>query len=224
MWIGVGTNCVRVGTWWTGSEAECQIRRHVGSFDSEQLAVEVFDRFLRACYQTVPSDHSTPSKEGQRACVIKLIGGSDGGQGSIREGDSTINPFPQMRYFSAPSSVGVRIFNRGLHLLTKIAKAVPWRHSALRLMRDLWAFTSCDLSKITSSIAIWEIVSQIFFRQKKWQFFRERKNEIEKCYNYIPSLVVGLLWKVKPDVVNIIASMEPRTAGRDQISPFGCGT
>ena len=57
--------------------------------------------------------------------MIKLIGGSDGGQGSIREGDSTINPFPQMRYFSAPSSVGVRIFNRGLHLLTKIAKAVP---------------------------------------------------------------------------------------------------
>ena len=55
--------------------------------------------------------------------MIKLIGGSDGGQGSIREGDSTINPFPQMRYFSAPSSVGVRIFNRGLHLLKKIAKA-----------------------------------------------------------------------------------------------------
>ena len=55
--------------------------------------------------------------------MIKLIGGSDGGQGSIREGDSTINPFLQMRYFSAPSSVGVRIFNRGKHLLNKIAKA-----------------------------------------------------------------------------------------------------
>ena len=41
--------------------------------------------------------------------MIKLIGGSDGGQGSIREGDSTVNPFLQMRYFSAPSSVGVRI-------------------------------------------------------------------------------------------------------------------
>ena len=76
---------------------------------------------IKQCHQTTPP----PSKEGQRACVLKLIGGSDGGQGSIREGDSTINPFPQMRYFSAPSSVGVRIFNRGLHLLTKIAKAVP---------------------------------------------------------------------------------------------------
>ena len=74
--------------------------------------------------------------------MIKLIGGSDGGQGSIREGDSTINPFPQMRYFSAPSSVGVRIFNRGLHLLRKIAKApifakIYWKRFVRHLPFDV---------------------------------------------------------------------------------------
>ena len=61
MWVG-GINCAQVGTWWTGSGRVPDRNTPVGFFDFDQLRTEGF----LGGYQTVPSGHSAPSKEGYR--------------------------------------------------------------------------------------------------------------------------------------------------------------